>query len=53
MAHKKDEEREWGICRCRGRWCDAPTIQESDLQSAVIDAINFILGNRDNIIATL
>lgn len=33
--------------------CDAPTIQESDLQAAVIEAINLALGNRDSIIATL
>lgn len=33
--------------------CDAPTIQESDLQAAVIEAINLVLGNRDSIISTL
>lgn len=33
--------------------CDAPSIQESDLQAVVIEAINLALGNRDSIIATL
>lgn len=33
--------------------CDAPTIQESDLQAAVVDAINLTLGNRDSIFTTL
>ena len=33
--------------------CDAPTIQESDLQAAVVQALNLALGNRENMIATL
>lgn len=33
--------------------CDAPTVQESDLQTAVIETINLALENRDNIIAIL
>lgn len=33
--------------------CDAPTIQESDLQEAVIHAINLTLGDRDGMIAVL
>ena len=28
--------------------CDAPIIQESDLQAAVVQAINLTLGNREN-----
>ena len=33
--------------------CDAPTIQEPDLQAAVVQAINLMLGNRENMMATL
>lgn len=33
--------------------CDAPTIQESDLQAAVVKAINLALGSRDTMMATL
>lgn len=33
--------------------CDAPTIQESDLQEAVVRAINIALGSRDTMMATL
>ena len=33
--------------------CDAPTIQEQDLQAAVLQAINPTLGNRENMMATL
>lgn len=33
--------------------CDAPTIQESELQAAVVQAINMTLGNRDSMIAAL
>ena len=33
--------------------CDAPTIQESDLQAAVVQAINLALGNRESMMATL
>lgn len=33
--------------------CDAPTIQESELQAAVIKAINMALGNRESMMATL
>lgn len=33
--------------------CDAPTIQESELQAAVIKAINIALGNRDSMMAAL
>lgn len=33
--------------------CDAPTIQESELQEAVIKAINMALGNRDSMMDAL
>ena len=33
--------------------CDAPTIQEPDLQAAVVQAINLALGNREIMLATL
>ena len=33
--------------------CDAPTIQEQDLQAAVVQAFNHTLGNRENMMATL
>ena len=33
--------------------CDAPTIQESELQAAVIKAINMALGNRDSMLDAL
>ena len=33
--------------------CDAPTIQEPDLQAAVVQAINLTLGNRESMMATL
>ena len=33
--------------------CDAPTIQESELQAAVVQAINMTLGNRDSMMAAL
>lgn len=33
--------------------CDAPTIQESELQAAVIQAINQTIGDRDSVITTL
>ena len=33
--------------------CDAPTIQEQDLQTAVVQAINRTLGNRENMMTTL
>ena len=33
--------------------CDAPTIQEPDLQVAVVQAINLALGNRENMMVTL
>lgn len=33
--------------------CDAPTIQESKLQAAVIKAINLTLGDRESMMATL
>ena len=33
--------------------CDAPTIQESELQAAVVWAIHLALGNRDSMIAAL
>ena len=33
--------------------CDAPTIQEPDLQAAVVQAINLALGNRKSMMATL
>ena len=32
---------------------DAPTIQEPDLQAAVVQAINLTLGNRENMMVTL
>ena len=33
--------------------CDAPTIQESELQVAVVQAINMTLGNRDSMMVAL
>ena len=33
--------------------CDAPTVQESDLHAAVLQAINLTLGNRESMMATL
>ena len=33
--------------------CDAPTIQKSELQAAVVRAINMTLGNRDSMMAAL
>lgn len=33
--------------------CDAPTIQESELQAAVVQAINMALGNRGSMMAAL
>lgn len=33
--------------------CDAPTVQETELQEAVIKAINQALGSKDNILETL
>ena len=33
--------------------CDAPTIQESELQAAVVRAINLALGNRDSMMVIL
>lgn len=33
--------------------CDAPTIQESNLQDAVVKAINLTLGNRDSMMDVL
>ena len=33
--------------------CDAPTIQESDLQAAVVQAINLALGSRESMMTTL
>ena len=33
--------------------CDAPTIQEQDLQAAVVQAINRTLGNRESMMITL
>lgn len=33
--------------------CEAPTIQESELQAAVVQAINLALGNRDNMLTVL
>jgi DNA-binding SARP family transcriptional activator len=33
--------------------CDAPTIQESELQEAVVKAINHALGNRDGMMKAL
>lgn len=33
--------------------CDAPNIQEADLQAAVVQAINLALGNRESMMATL
>ena len=33
--------------------CDAPTIQEPDLQAAVVKAINLALGNRESMMTTL
>ena len=33
--------------------CDAPTIQESELQAAVVKAINLALGNRDSMMEVL
>lgn len=33
--------------------CDAPTIQETDLQNAVVKAINMALGGREEILAAL
>jgi len=33
--------------------CDAPIIQESDLQAAVVKAINLALGNRDSMMTAL
>lgn len=33
--------------------CDAPTIQEADLQAAVVKAINLALGSRDSMMETL
>jgi len=33
--------------------CDAPTIQESELQAAVVQAINLVLGNRDDMLTAL
>lgn len=33
--------------------CDAPTIQESELQETVVQAINMALGNRDNMLTVL
>ena len=37
----------------RPEQCDAPTIQESDLQAAVVKAINIALGNRDSMMTAL
>jgi len=33
--------------------CDAPTILETDLQAAVVKAINLVLGNRDRVLRVL
>ncbi|MVX64212.1 recombinase family protein [Clostridium chromiireducens] len=33
--------------------CDAPTIEETDLQNAVVKAINIAIGNRDSMIKAL
>ena len=33
--------------------CDAPTIQESDLQAVVVQAINLALGSRESMMITL
>ena len=33
--------------------CDAPTVQEPDLQAAVVQAINLALGSRESMMATL
>ena len=33
--------------------CNAPTIQEQDLQAAVVQAINLTLGNRENMMTIL
>lgn len=33
--------------------CNAPTIQETDLQNAVVNAINLALGNKDSVIEKL
>lgn len=33
--------------------CDAPTIQEPDLQAAVVQAINLALGSRESMMVTL
>ena len=33
--------------------CDAPTILETDLQNAVVKAINFVLGDRDRMLNAL
>ncbi len=33
--------------------CDAPTVQETELQTAVVKAMNLVLGGKDNMLATL
>lgn len=33
--------------------CDAPTVQESELQNAVVKAINMVLGGKEDMIAAL
>lgn len=38
---------------CVAPACDAPTIQEVDLQAAVVQAINLALGNRESMMSTL
>ena len=34
-------------------YCDAPTVQEPDLQAAVVQAINLTLGNKESMMVTL
>lgn len=47
------------VWRCVSRvehgpsYCDAPTIQETDLQNAVVKAINMALGGREEMLAAL
>lgn len=46
----------WRCCTCVEHGpnvCDAPTIQETDLQVVVAQAINLALGNRESMMATL
>ena len=47
------------VWRCVNRvengpdWCDAPTVKEEELQTAVVKAINMVLGSKNDMIAAL